>query len=547
MFVLTKLVKNDIVGLLNLNNLFDNNKGKVKNPVIVSLGAIVFAAIIMGVSASYSYSLAQILIQVRAMHVMPTAIFVAGSMAVFFYCAMRSASTLFKFDDYDLLASMPIKSSTIITSKLIYLYISDLVFSLLFILPSIAVWWYYERPDIAVVVCVLLALPFMPFIPIVIATIVGTIVSYLTSFTKHKTFISIVANLALIFGILIFSNKMATSSVEGNMQNIALAMQSQLMGQYPPARFFFNLTQGDFISLLWFILISIIPAIIFVIVVAKMFKKLHTSLESTAVKKSTAKLSYTDNGAFKALITKEAKRFFASSVYVINSGLGVILGLMAIIYLAFFGRDYLAIMLNNEEMKNALVSFMPLIAACFGALTCTTACSISLEGRNLWIIKHLPVSAYQIFMSKVCFNLILTLPLSVVASIFMGFVFKLTILQFAATLAVACSSCFFISYLGLVLNIAFPKFNWNSETKVVKQSAPTGLVLFAAMAVLGMTFLLVQFVFDRENAYFVYLALAALMCLASFLMDRNLRNNGQEILLNLDRYIPVFNHELKIK
>ncbi|WP_131469375.1 hypothetical protein [Ruminiclostridium cellobioparum] len=113
------------------------------------------------------------------------------------------------------------------------------------------------------------------------------------------------------------------------------------------------------------------------------------------------------------------------------------------------------------------------------ALTCTTAPSISLEGKNLWIVKSLPLKAMDIFRSKILLNLVITAPILVICSTVLTAVLGFTILEYLLIVAVGCSYCVFIAVAGLIINLHFPKLEWNTQVAAVKQSASVMLALAA--------------------------------------------------------------------
>ena len=60
----------------------------------------------------------------------------------------KSQGILFDSKDNDLLFSLPIDKKTIILVRLIKMYIFQLLYSLLFILPAYFIYIYFERPNI---------------------------------------------------------------------------------------------------------------------------------------------------------------------------------------------------------------------------------------------------------------------------------------------------------------------------------------------------------------------------------------------------------------
>ncbi|MEG0090950.1 MAG: hypothetical protein RSA20_03950, partial [Oscillospiraceae bacterium] len=64
-----------------------------------------------------------------------------------------------------------------------------------------------------------------------------------------------------------------------------------------------------------------------------------------------------------------------------------------------------------------------------------------------------------------------------------------------------------------------------------KQSASMGIVTVCGMALAGVTFSLVTFVFSQENAYIAYLIAAITMSAAVFVWNGYLKKNSERILL----------------
>ncbi|MEG2082231.1 MAG: hypothetical protein RR011_03280 [Oscillospiraceae bacterium] len=403
---------------------------------------------------------------------------------------------------------------------------------MVFMLPCLGVWWYFQRPELLSVLLALLCLPFVPVIPIILATIIGTLVAFFTGRSRHKAFMGIMANLVLVFGIFGLSSLLSRSNQpEIDLANYAISMQDMLIKQYPPARLFFNATQGDVASFLIFAVLSLAVFALFTLLLAKVFKPLHSKLTSVSMKKSAAKLQYSDTGCFVALIKREAKRFLSSSVYFVNCGIGALMGLAGVVYILFFGSAYVEIVMETPVLYASVLAILPAVAGVFSSISCTSAVSVSLEGQSLWVIKQLPVSGYSVFMSKIAFNLLLTAPVSLLISVVGIFLFKISGFYAIITLIYPLIVCAFIAYAGLVINLKFPSFTWTSETKVVKQSASMGIVTAFAMTIAGGTFALVSLVFKGDTAYLAYLILGTVMLSAVIIWNRYLKKNSDKILL----------------
>ena len=111
-----------------------------------------------------------------------------------------------------------------------------------------------------------------------------------------------------------------------------------------------------------------------------------------------------------------------------------------------------------------------------------SAPSVSLEGKNLWQLQVLPVTAWEILRAKLIPPFVLGIPALAVAIPFVLatfqvptpflFLIPLTALAFLGT----------ISMVGLVANLLFPNFKWTNEMVPVKQSVSVMIALLGGMA-----------------------------------------------------------------
>ena len=79
--------------------------------------------------------------------------------------------------------------------------------------------------------------------------------------------------------------------------------------------------------------------------------------------------------------------------------------------------DKIETFLKISDIKNIVTLYGPIILGLFCSLSSTTHSAISLEGKNYWIMKTLPVSPYLIFASKIMVNLTILLPTILIASV----------------------------------------------------------------------------------------------------------------------------------
>ena len=62
-------------------------------------------------------------------------------------------------------------------------------------------------------------------------------------------------------------------------------------------------------------------------------------------------------------------------------------------------------MLGVQIPEQMLKGILPLILGALIMMTCTTSVSLSLEGKNLWILKSLPITKEEIYKGKMLFKM----------------------------------------------------------------------------------------------------------------------------------------------
>ncbi|MDD2505473.1 MAG: hypothetical protein PHF21_04325 [Bacilli bacterium] len=170
-------------------------------------------------------------------------------------------------------------------------------------------------------------------------------------------------------------------------------------------------------------------------------------------------------------------------MYILNTALGAIMLLGSLISIAIFGADSLDAYLQIPNLTENLTSNGPLVMCVFCALTCTTHSSISLEGKNIWILKHIPVSIKEIFFAKIMVNLTILIPTILISSFALIYLLKLPFISIFALIIIPSIFALFIAGVGLLINLTYPVLNWVNEIKVIKQSMAAFLSLIVGGSV----------------------------------------------------------------
>jgi len=540
------LLKNNILNNLGINKFLKaESKGKKIKDISIFLSILAAILSIGFLAALYSLTIANQLGQFGYLNLILMISIIVSTIFSFFTSVFKAQGVLFSSRDFETLMSLPIKPRVILASKMIELLLLNYLFIALVTIPSSTV--YFMKSDISAIffIYLIIGIIFIPLIPIVLAAIIAFALSYVSSRMKHKTLILNIGTLIIMVIVLIGSFKM------DKIINIVIANSASLIEGikriYPPSYYFTDaLTNLNILSMAKFILWSIIPFIIFLIIFGKSFKSINLRLGET-FKKSNYKLTALKTNSLRvALIKKEFKRYFSSSVYVTNTIIGILLATIAAVACLFMGGNFVLDQMAQSSDKDLQVmapllkqvmQFTPLIILSFGAgLTCTTGSAISLEGKNLWILKASPLKAKDIFIGKIGVNILLVLPAIIIDSIMFTIAFKLTLLNLMWTILIPTLLTILVATGGLLINLFFPKLDWTSEVQVVKQSLSSMISVLSGMAFVALViFITVQInkIFGITNINLYLGAIALLLLLLILLVCTILKTKGEKLFNKL--------------
>lgn len=486
------LLKTNIINEYGINKI-KNTNSKEKNKMIgmtllITIGIVAMAYYIFKVC----FLVADMLIQINQMELLLVIGFLMGTVFTLFTSLYKASSYLFQAKDFDMLTSLPIKESTILTSKVLMLVFTNYIFSLGFmIIPAIV---YFIKVDTSITFLPYLAILFllMPFIPIVISSLISLFIGNISSRVKYK-------NIVLIMGsiILVLAYMAIITQIENIAQELLKNSASIIDGVnklYPLTYYFVDaLKNNNFISLIIFSIASLTPFIVFVILFSKGFKNINSKMNESYKAKNYEFKELKTLKPIEALLIKEIRRYLSSYIYVLNTSFGMILLLISTLGVVVFGAEkidaILQLNLDMSMLKPQIVIMLLFIIV----LTCTTYCSISLEGKNLWILKSSPIEETDIFKAKILLNIILNMPISIISFLILGFKLEFDIAFILIMSATIVAMSLLVAVSGIYANLLFPNLDWKNEVAVVKRSASFMVVLFGLFIYIGVFVLIYNF------------------------------------------------------
>lgn len=432
---------------------------------------------------------------------------IAGvSLAIFIFGIFYVLAVFYFGKDVEFLLPLPLKPSQILGAKFITVLIYEYAMEFIILLPAIGVFGIKSGAGPLYYVYSLLLLLLIPIVPLILASLINMVIMRFTNLGKHKDALRVIGGifgLAVGIGISMVSQRMEKIGTdpdamiklltEGDNSLVSIAAKIFPTAKLASLSLIHSSDLKGIINLLLFIAISVAAILIFMILGELLyFKGVLGNSEVYSKRKMLSKeqmdKSLRKNSAMKAFMLKEFRILFRTPAYLLNCVIA------AMIWPAFAAVGMLGSgVLKSEEGKNFLntirdtrylgiaLAVIFAVSILFSGSGGVTSTSISRDGQNLYVSKYIPLSFKDQIMARIIPGIILS-SISViltlaVAFFYIGFIPELII----PGLIVSFLGILLTSFIGILLELRFPKLNWDNEEKAVKQNMNFMMVMFGSM------------------------------------------------------------------
>lgn len=501
-----------LCNLLGINEI-RHTKDKGKRARFTALAAV--WAILAAMMVFYIVMLSRGLAAMGAGEIIPVYLAAVCSLVILFFSVFQTGSVIFQMKTYDILASLPVSRSAIVVSRFLTMYVSNLLLSLLVIIPGMAVFVVRLHPAAGFYLFGILGILLLPLFPLTLATAVGAGITAISCRMRHKSIVSAFLTMVLVCGVVAGSTALSGGSEtvsEEMLMNLAQLVNEKIGQVYPPALWFGNAAaQGSGSAFLLFAGVSAACFLIMTGVLTHYFLQVCTALNGFSQKNDYHMGAMGESSVTAALWKKEVKRYFASSIYVSNTMTGYLLMAASAVILLLAGPEKLEELMG---MPGVVSGMLPLLMGFIASFMPTTACSVSMEGNQWWLLQSLPVRGRDVWNGKILMNLTVALPFYAVTVILCMIAVRPSPEEGIWLAVIPLCYIIFTSVLGLAVNLAMPVFEWESEVRVVKQSA-SGMVTMLMGMVSAIVPAAVLFLAGFAARTTVYAATASLLLLAT--------------------------------
>jgi len=432
-------------------------------------------------------------------------------------------SSIFEPKDNELLFSLPVPPSMILASRMFTMIALNYVFGLITTVPALLAWLRFcPLAPGGLIAFVLLAI-FIPLLSLAISSLFAWFISMATRRVRRKSLMTTVFSLIFlaVYFIAFSRANTAIARLAANGGSIAESLSAAA-----PLWWIGNaVSQGDPVYLVYASALCIIPFVIVWVILSR------TITKSVTTKKGSAKIVYVEResketSSFSALYRREMKRFFSSSAYVLNAGLGAIFLVAAGVALVIRREVVLEIVKTIPGVESYLMPVFIGGLCVISGITMISAPSVSMEGKSIWIVRSLPVTTRDILNSKLLVHVSIACPASAVGGIGAAIASDTSFAGAALCVLIPAVYTVLTALVGLAANLRHTNLDWISEMQAVKNSMSViitmGAMLFTAAACGGIFYGLTCLGLPVLSCLLILLIVIAVICrfLYTWIMGR---------------------------
>ena len=428
-----------------------------------------------------------------------------GSLLIFIFSLLAAPALFYFSKDVEFLLPLPVKAEQIIGAKFTMALLFEYIVSLGIMAIVFAVLVDYVPVGVLTFNTIITFLT-LPILPLVYSTVLVMFIMRASRIVRnpdrYTLFVGILA-IVIAIGFSMYANQMAMADFEG--------LVDILMGE-PAAlttinTLFINngfaaralgsdaIFGGALHNQLLNLLITVVAvAVFFLLAKALYFAGVIGLSESGA---STKKMTTDDiakstqsQSKFRAYLVKELRLLLRSPSALINcvlsgliSPIFMLIGLVQLIRSGYLPEIVAAVDFGDPGLAALILSGMCALGILMGGLVSATSTAISREGRNLFIMKYLPMSYSAQLNAKAVSGFVVLMPVILLMIVPLQVLFRAPFLLFTGGTILTLLGAIFVNYISLYLDLMRPKLSWDNEQAAVKQNLNIIIMLVGTMGV----------------------------------------------------------------
>lgn len=411
----------------------------------------------------------------------------------FAFAIANTISTLYLSKDNELLMVLPVTFNQLFVSKIMVLYVSELIFNTLYMLPVFLCLGWLGKLSGVYFASLIFIIPLLPLLPIALASIISIPIMFVLKFFKRHTVLSIITILVVVATVFVaymsFVTKLSSViNIAEKQVSTGLKINNWLVSIGPKIWIYYQIALSMlsfkyFYFPLAFLMGSLLLVVLCFALIKPFYYKVSTiNMETTSVIRSKHR-PFKYRSVFAELLVNEIRMVFRSPGYIFQFFLFPLF-----MPLIVFTYDKLLINIAvNQAGQNMIFGSHMLILGIIALMSNTiSSIAISKEGGTFYIAKTTPINYKVQAMAKLTFNAIFTvgaiLVTTIIALIFTNLNVWVTLLS---SLTVTILALGHICH-SFDLDLQHPVLDWydNSEISTIGKNTTKSMIYALALPVL---------------------------------------------------------------
>ena len=475
---------------LKPKNILASVKEKKGKAAVRALGITVLVIYLGVMLVTVEKTLLDVLIRIGMPDLMVSMMVTATMMSTLVMSFFYIMSSLFLNRDAAFLASLPLKSRTVLCAKLTEVWIGETLVSGVLLLPACIQYGIRTGADASFYLRLLPVWLTVDILPIAVVSLVSTVMIRLTALWRHREMLTTVFGIAFLMLYMLLAANMGgltgDSASGGEMlQQFILNYSSRidtLTSAFPPAKWAVRGLMGDGGMLALYLTVCAGAAVLVIWLVSLGYRKLsllQTETPATGSRKISErqrKEAYKSSGAFAANVRREIRSILRTPSYATNILPISFMPLVMVLVMYFImsgnmkeeGETLQALF---GQMNGALVTaILTAVMSYISGLNPALSTAVTREGKGHELMLSLPVPGWTIIRSK----FVVGFGLAAAGVICAGIAMAVLIPGFGLPVALACVLSLLYTYItscfALIRDIKKPKLDWMTEQQAVKQN-----------------------------------------------------------------------------
>ncbi|MCM3511577.1 hypothetical protein [Carnobacterium inhibens] len=490
------LTKNRLIEQLGINVFRyekDKRKRNSKIALTVSIGIILIMLIAYCGGMAYGY------VYLGMIDLIPSIALFISSLFTLSFSLFKSNGELFGFYDYDQVMSLPLTVRTIINSRFLNMYIWNTLIAFIVMFTMGIIYILFEQPAFISYLMWFISIFLVSLIPTAVAAIFGAVVTAISVKFKYTSAVATFLSIALLIVFMLLSMSVATSDIgfgelfdfqtgtinADAFSTLAPYISDRLNQFYLPTKLFKEaIVDGKILSFLIFAGISIGLYMLLLLLLPIKYKQINTALTSHISRGNYKVGVLRQSGMLLALYKKTIMRILKSTVCATNLLVGCVLAILLAVMVLTAGPEKILQSLDLVDYFPIVKNVAGYVIAAMVSMSNTAAISLALEGKNIWLIKSLPISPKTLYDSYLLSNLTFTIPTSIVCSILFSIALNTSFIETILIIITPLIFSLFTAVAGIFIGNRMAYYDWQDETQLIKQSMMNLIGMLGGMIII---------------------------------------------------------------